>query len=176
MKENEIKQIEQSYNEYIIKNIPILEEWSGYKYNQIIYDSDKDGKINEIFKNKIINHSHLYFIIIDSNNNVFGHYHNEIIDRIKFPIYNKTIFMFTLNSNGRCEIKKLESKKYLYTFIHDGNCSEKQFYDGNDENNDWYSIFKIEDNYGIIEDIQNNFKDMKSTDITGNDCSKKSGH
>ena len=26
-KENEMKQIEYTYNEYIIKNIPILEEW-----------------------------------------------------------------------------------------------------------------------------------------------------
>ena len=50
----------------IIKNYnPKLEYWCGLKFRQIIYDSDVDGKSSEIFKNKIINHSHLYFIVID---------------------------------------------------------------------------------------------------------------
>ena len=60
-------------------------------------------------KKKIVNHSHLYFITIDSNNNVFVHYHNGIIGGFETEIYDKSIFMFSLNSNGRCEIKKFES-------------------------------------------------------------------
>ena len=65
-----------------------------------------------------MNHSHLYFIVIDSDDNVFGHYHNGIIDKIVIPISDKSIFMFTLNSNGRCEIKKFENKeRYVFSFI-----------------------------------------------------------
>ena len=85
------------FNKYIVNNIPILEEWSGLKFNEVLYDSEKDGKSSEIFRNKVVNYSHLYFIVIDSNNNVFGHYHNGIINRIGHRIYDKSIFMFSLN-------------------------------------------------------------------------------
>ncbi len=81
--ENEKQMIEKTYKEHIINNIAILEEYSGYKYKEIIYDSNKDGKSSSIFRNKIINRSHLYFIIIDSNDNVFGHYHNNVINKFE---------------------------------------------------------------------------------------------
>ena len=103
------------YNSSIKYNIPELENWSGLKYKQILYDNDVDGKSSEKFKNKIINHSHLYFIVIDSNDNVFGHYHNKIIDKTDSDIYDSDIFMFTLNSNGRNGVEKFERKK---VFVH----------------------------------------------------------
>ena len=78
-----------------------MEEFCGYKFKEIIFDSNEDGKTNEIFKNKIINHSYLYFIIIDSDYNIFGHYHGGIINRINYEIYDSNIFMILLNSNGR---------------------------------------------------------------------------
>ena len=80
-------------NSSIKYNIPELENWSGLKYKQILYDSDVDGKSSEIFKNQIINHSHLYFIVIDSNDNVFGHYHNKIIDKTDSDIYDIYIYI-----------------------------------------------------------------------------------
>ena len=107
------------YNSSIKYNIPELENWSGLKYKQILYDSDVNGKSSEKFKNKIINHSHLYFIVIDSNDNVFGHYHNKIIDKTDSDIYDSDIFMFTLNSNGRNDVEKFESKKSVCTRIYD---------------------------------------------------------
>ena len=70
-------------NEFIVNNFNKLEEWSGLNYKEVIYDSEKDGKSDQTFRNKIMNHSHLYFIVIDSDNNVFGHYHNSIIDKIR---------------------------------------------------------------------------------------------
>ena len=107
------------FNAYncIIKNIPTLEEWSGLKYHQILYDSEIDGKSSEIFRKKIINHSHLYFIIIDSNNNVFGHYHNSIINNIEDAIFDSNIFMISLYSNGRNRIKKYEKEIYIRVFL-----------------------------------------------------------
>ena len=103
------------YNSSIKYNIPELENWSGLKYKQILYDSDVDGKSSEKFKNKIINHSHLYFIVIDSNYNVFGHYHNSIVDEIGSWFKDDKSFMFTLNSNGRNGVEKFERKK---VFVH----------------------------------------------------------
>jgi hypothetical protein len=166
----------------IINNIPILEEWCGLKYKEIIYDSFKDGKLGKIFRNKIMNHSHLYFIIIDSHDNVFGHFDSAVIDKIgedpSNSIYDSNIFMISLNSNGRNGIKKYERRRRnLFTYICNGNDPEIQFYCcGNDESvYDFYGIDKFEDNYGIITNIHNSFKGMNSTDITGNDCNKESG-
>ena len=98
----------------IIDYVTLLKEWSIFEFNQVLYDSDKNDKTNEIFRNQIINHSHLYFIIIDSNNNVFGHYHNGIIDIVGMYIFDQNIFMFSLNSNGRIGIKKFERKRVIY--------------------------------------------------------------
>ena len=58
-------------NEYITNNIQTLETWSGHQVNTVLYDSDIDGKDSQIFRNKTMNHQHLYFIVIDSDNNVF---------------------------------------------------------------------------------------------------------
>ena len=100
-------------NKYITNNINKLEEWSKLKFNQIVYDSDIDGKSNEIFRNKIINHSHLYFIVIDDKNNVFGYYFPGKIDNIGNDIYDPNIFMFSLNSNGRCDVMKFNNKESI---------------------------------------------------------------
>ena len=43
-------------NQYIVNSFNKLEEWSKLKYNQILYDSEIDGKSSEIFGNKILNH------------------------------------------------------------------------------------------------------------------------
>ena len=106
-------------NSFVKNNITTLEDWSGLKYKQVLYDSDVDGKSSEIFKNKIINHSHLYFIVIDSDENVFGHYHNKMVNEIDSDIYDSDIFLFTLNSNGRNDVEKFESKKRVCTRIYE---------------------------------------------------------
>ena len=68
-------------NEYITNNLETLETWSGHKVNTVIYDSDVDSKNCQTFRNKILNHQHLYFIVIDSNDNVFGHYNEVTISK-----------------------------------------------------------------------------------------------
>ena len=90
--------------------------------NNVLYDSDIDGKDSSIFRNKILNHNQLYFIAIDSNDNVFGHYHSGVIDKIDYNNYDSNMFMFTLNSNERCGIKKFDNKYGdTYTFIWNNN-------------------------------------------------------
>ena len=53
----------------------VLKEWSGMDSFTVLYDSLRDYKDDKKFKKKIMNHSNLYFIVIDENNNIFGHYH-----------------------------------------------------------------------------------------------------
>ena len=48
-----------------INNLKTLETWSGHQVNNVLYDSDIDGKDSSIFRNKIMNYNHWYFIIID---------------------------------------------------------------------------------------------------------------
>ena len=118
-----------------------LETWSGKKYSETLYDSDIDGKDSSIFRNKIINHNQLYFIIIDSNDNVFGHYHSGVINKTGDYIYDSNMFIFTLNSNGRCGIKKFNNKygNKAYTYIYNGNdyyyCGDNGYYIGQIDTN-----------------------------------------
>ena len=66
--------------------------------------------MKETFRNKIMNHSSLYFIVIDNMDNIFGHYHPTLIREECNCCYNgeEEIFLFSLQSNG-----KEESIKYL---------------------------------------------------------------
>ena len=93
---------------YIMNNIKVLEKWSGKKYSTILYDSKRDGDSKPVFKDRIMNQSQLYFIVIDSSENVFGHYHPGIIS--DFVNYDRNIFMFLLKSNGRYEPVKYTMK------------------------------------------------------------------
>ena len=109
-----------------------------------------------------MNHNQLYFIIIDSNDNVFGHYHSSIINKIDSYIHDSNIFIFTLNSNGRSEIKKFDSKY--------GDASTRIYND-----NDYYrccygyDIRQIDtNNSGIYSSIEDYFSGIEDTTLTGN--------
>ena len=143
-------------NVSIVKSyIPKLEYWCGLKYGQVLYDSDFDGKSSEIFKNKIINHSHLYFIVIDSDYNIFGHYHNKMIDKIGVDINDCDIFLFTLDSNGRSSTNNFKTKKTVCTHIYDNGF----YYCGKvDYDTGYYSVNDIDKaNSRVHEDISHFF-------------------
>ena len=162
LEENEVIKPINAYK-YVVNNIPKLEEWSGRKYSTVLYDSDIDGKDSSIFREKIMNHNQLYFIAIDSNDNVLGHYHPGVIDKIGVN-FDKNIFIFTLNSNGRSGIKKFNRKAgNTFTYIYNDNnyyycCS-------------WgYDIYQIDTNGSCIDSdyIVNCFDGIEKTTLTGN--------
>ena len=110
-----------------------------------------------------MNHNQLYFIIIDSKNNVFGHYHSSVIDKINNWIYDSNIFIFTLNSNGRCEIKKFNNKNgnEAYTYIYKDNNYYYSCYG--------YAIYQIDtNNSSINSDIEKYYSGIENTTLTGN--------
>jgi len=80
------------------------------KFSGVVYDSELDGKSNSIFKESVLNEEHLYFIVTDNNNNVFGHYHPGRIKEIGIN-YDPSIYMFTLYSNGRCGVMKFQNNR-----------------------------------------------------------------
>ena len=133
----------------------------------MLYDSDIDGKDSSIFRNKIMNHNQLYFIAIDSHDNVFGHYHPGVIDEISNFIYDDNIFIFTLNSNGRSGVKKFNRKR-------ENNCT--YIYDNNKYYNCYfcfdcgYWIHQIDTNNSWINNdvIVNCFEGIEETTLTGN--------
>ena len=120
----------------------------------MLYDSDIDSKDSSIFRNKIMNHNQLYFIAIDSNDNVFGHYHPGVIDKIGSDwIHDKNIFIFTLNSNGRSGIKKFNRKgRNTYTYI----CNDNDYYGCYGCG---YWIYQINTNSSCISDYIVNYFD-----------------
>ena len=69
------------YDEYFMKNIDKWEEWSWRKYDKVIYNSYIDECESFSCRHKIYRHNHFYFILIDLNNNIFGHYHHGTIDK-----------------------------------------------------------------------------------------------
>ena len=73
LKENETIKLGYGYR-YIINYIDILEEWSGKLFYYVLYDSERDRKDASIFRKKILNSSLLYFIVIETDNNVYDHY------------------------------------------------------------------------------------------------------
>ena len=128
-----------------------------------------------IFRNKILNHKHLFFIVIDSDNNVFGHYNEVVVSKIDKYIRDELSFMFTLNNNNRCGIKKfkLKSKKYDYSMcVYDVYENEYYYFCGNG-NKDIYEycqIRSIGNPYSShICDMSKCYEGINKTDLIGRD-------
>ena len=105
---------------YITNNIKTLEKWSKKKYNRVLYDSKHDGKDASVFRDKIMDHKHLYFILFDKNNNVFGHYHPSKIDCRNKMMSNSSIFTFCLTNNNQIGLEKCDLYSNASTTIYSG--------------------------------------------------------
>ena len=166
IKENEIIKPIHSIK-YVINNIPTLEEWCGLKYSQVLYDSDIDGTDSVTFRERIMNHEHVYFIIIDDHDNVFGHYHPGIINKVDESLQDVGIFVFTLNNDGRCGVKKYgRTYGIIYTYIN----SDKFFTLGNEYTlNFYYSIGEIGsgNSYMYMNDIEDAVEGIHPNDLLG---------
>ena len=86
------------------KSYQKLEEWTGLKCGDILFDSDVDNwNINESLLNeRIIGKKQIAFIIEDSDNELFGYYLNSTVEE-KYTILStdKKSFHFNLESFGR---------------------------------------------------------------------------
>ena len=106
-----------------------------------------------------------YFIVIDSDDNVFGHYQHGAVSAFEGG-YDDKMFLFTLNSNGRCDVKRFNSvSKFTFTFIQD---SDFDYYTCGCEYECCYNISKIGVNSSTIENkIVEVFEGVEMTIFTG---------
>ena len=160
---NEIMKINTPY-EYIERHIHDLEAWSGLNYDKVLYDSDNDDKSTAFFSNTITSHQHLYFIVIDSNNNVFGHYHDGVITGNGCH-HDKGIFMFSLHNDERCGAIKFDcTNEYAFTFVYGGT----KYYDTGYDTYTSYTVSKLDTIYSSVDGhIEDGFKDMKVNKLIG---------
>ena len=158
------------YKQYLLKNIPLLEDWSGKIFSKVLYDSERDGKESSIFKNSVISHENLYFIEIDEENNIFGIYYPARIALGSYTI--QDIFLFTLYSNGRNGIKKYQHNTSPIAFsIFNGTgffgCSR---YDNTGKFVNWLSVFEIDIKNSLVKgsEIVNAYQEIEGNTLTGN--------
>ena len=148
----------------VLKNLPQMEVWSGKKVSRVLYDSEQDGKKGDVFRSKIEGKNHLYFIVIDSEKNVFGHYHNSSVGKVSEEKYDKDIFIFTLCSKGRRNVKKCNSiqKEKIYTTISE---DDDFFWCGSTYGG--FQINEIDTNGSWINNGISKYFDVKVSDIIG---------
>ena len=83
-----------------------MEEWTGLKCGEIIFDSDQDDweEITSEFNHKILGKRQLMFVVEDSKGEKFGYYSNMFMldysNEIIYPTDEKS-FHFNIESNGR---------------------------------------------------------------------------
>ena len=107
-----------------------IEEWTGLKCSEIVFDSDKDDWSWEtsVFNEKIFGKKQLTFVIEDEDGEIFGYYCNtKIIEKYyDGQETDEKSFEFNLRSNGRLEkpmkfeIKDLKCENWFGENIHYG--------------------------------------------------------
>ncbi|KAL7715878.1 TLDc domain-containing protein [Entamoeba marina] len=127
LKQTIVNQIRQEENElqklteisFQMIEIDLLKQWSGKTNLSIIYDTDIDGgQSNEIFINKVLNKSNLYFVTFDSTRNVFGGYINSTINVSDKWVHDPNAFVFSLirNNKKKCKRYNIKSNYSNYAF------------------------------------------------------------
>ena len=97
-----------------VETIKMIEQWTQMGFHEIIFDSDVCSYSigSSTFDKRIYGRGKLVFLIEDENNNIFGCFVNQPIDRYWYfknnqwngsKIVDKKTFIFTIESNGRCQ-------------------------------------------------------------------------
>ena len=100
-----------------------LEQWTNKRIGEMIFDSHKDDwSDNRTLNERVLNRNQLVFMIEDENNNKFGGYINEKIDKTGWSwesnISDPNAFLFSLKSNGRINgMMKFEIHHSSKTFM-----------------------------------------------------------
>ena len=120
------RRIIQIYPYYLTyKQLTQIEEWTGLKCKEILFDSDIDNweRYTSTFDSKIFGRSKLVFIVEDTEGNKFGGYIDAKIDKYwdwdtgTRCITDSKSFVFSLESNGRLNsMKKFNIEDPEYAF------------------------------------------------------------
>ena len=99
----------------------IIEEWTGKKIYQILYDTDIDEFSSRSFWRSIKGRTNIMIIIQTSKNYVFGSYHSLLPNRQEMYTEDNEHFVFTIRNPKeypptKFMIKKEWNKKSLYIY------------------------------------------------------------
>ncbi|KAL7715595.1 TLDc domain-containing protein [Entamoeba marina] len=97
--------------EQLNNSIQLLLEWSGKQNYNIIFDSKIHGDGGGVLENRVIHRKNLYFLTFDNENNVFGGYVDNIINKTNDWIKDSNPFVFSLIRNGKIKNIKYDIKK-----------------------------------------------------------------
>ncbi|KAL7715576.1 TLDc domain-containing protein [Entamoeba marina] len=92
-------------------NARVMENWCGMKYDNIIFDSDRNNSTKQSILSQILNKNYLYFIHFDENGNIFGGYLSEQVHTTDVWIYDDNAFLFTLTRNYLTNRNKFNIEK-----------------------------------------------------------------
>ena len=96
-------------NDCIKNNMYMFEKWSGLVFrNKVLFDSFYDSRSE--FVQKIKGAMNVYYIVIDNNDNIFGHYMNNAISDKGINVVDNGLFLFSLRTNDILEPKVYTSK------------------------------------------------------------------
>ena len=114
--------------------------------------------------------------MIDSNNNVFGHYHDSLINKCglrssyedleKNFIQNDRIFLFTLHNNQDNWIQKFEQREKVSTLIYDNS----YFYRCGGESLMRFYVLNIGSCCNEMKGISVMFNGTNGTELIGYSC------
>ena len=93
-----------------------IEHWTKRSFSELIFDSTVDSIEVEktLFPSKVLNRSHLLFIISTEENDKFGCYVDAKIDKLGRNINDPNCFLFSLNRHEKYDI--LQSKYAIHIF------------------------------------------------------------
>ena len=94
-----------------------LQRWTRKKCGEVLFDSEKDdwSRNTSVFDDRVVNRSHLTFVIEEITGNKFGYYFNGTVNTIGSWIKSTGSFQFSLKSNGRLD--------GMYNFYQKDSCS-----------------------------------------------------
>ena len=100
--------------EIIANGIDALKAWTGKGSAQTIYDSSVDGFTHDALFQKVQGKPNVAVIAFTADGDVFGGCYSRAVTEQDKWVYDRDIFIFSLESRGRCETpQKFDVKKVL---------------------------------------------------------------
>ncbi|KAL7713860.1 TLDc domain-containing protein [Entamoeba marina] len=155
----------QEQNMLLQSYLPVLQQWSGLSDVSVLFDSDLDEELNEVFNSRIIGTSNIFIIIFDEHEFVFGTYLQKM-EKIINNGFDGNGFNFVLQNNQQQPTRWLKNN---------GTNLNIQLYDSGELlftiriNDDYYAIAKTQCNNQCCCNLSHEFNTMTNMNINSED-------
>ena len=86
----------------IMEGLDALRQWTGKATATILYDSDVDPFNPNALFNKVRDRPNIAVVAFTTDKNVFGGYYSVAVTEQNKDFYDRTLFVFSFESQGRC--------------------------------------------------------------------------